>query len=408
MVQEKTVTDKNSDSSWRNRTVLGFSLASLMSDASHEMATAVLPLYLQSLGLGASVLGAIEGLADVGASLAKWLSGTIGQRLRAKKGITAWCYGVTTTCVGGFAFAATAPLFIVLRTVAWLGRGFRGPLRDSMMASAVEPKDYGKAFGLERAGDMLGAVIGPLLAALFVALALTLPQIFLITLIPGFGAVAAVVFLVKERRKTKEEIARSAARPSLPGRFWAFLGVVLLFGMGDFSRTFLILEGGRRLPPGAGTALLAVPVLLYVLHNAVSGVMTFPSGLLADKWSYGKTLAVGYGLGFAFNLGLAFLPGGLWWLVPLFLISGTYIAVEETVEKASAARMIPEESRSYALGMLATSNAVGDLFSSVSTGYLLDHFGRVWAYGLAAVLTGAGFVALLILVQVVKLEGERI
>lgn len=401
------MTADNADSSWRNRTVIGFSLASLLSDASHEMATAVLPLYLQSLGLGASVLGFIEGFADVGASLAKWVSGMVGQRLRAKKGITAWCYALTTSCVGAFAFAASAPPFIALRSVAWLGRGFRGPLRDSMMASAVEPKDYGKAFGLERAGDMLGAVIGPLLAALLVGLALTLPRIFLITLIPGFGAVAAVVFLVKERRKSDAEMGKVVARPPLPGRFWAFMAVVMLFGMGDFSRTFLILEGSRRLPPHAGTVLLAVPVLLYVLHNAVSGLMTFPSGLLADRWSYGKTLAVGYGLGFIFNLGLAFLPGGLWWLVPLFVISGTYIAVEETVEKASAARMIPEEARSYALGMLATANAVGDLFSSASTGFLLDRFGRVAAYGMAAFFTGAGFLALLVFVQAVRLEGEH-
>ncbi len=404
---EEMMDEEKRGSSWRNRTVLGFSLASLLSDASHEMATAVLPLYLQSLGLGASVLGIIEGIADVGASLAKWISGIAGQRLRAKKGITAWCYGLTTACVGAFAFAVTAPPFIVLRTVAWLGRGFRGPLRDSMMASAVEPRDYGKAFGLERAGDMAGAVIGPLLAAIFVGVAFTLPQIFLITLIPGLGAVAAVAFLVKERRKSRDEMAEVAARPPLPGRFWAFLAVVMLFGMGDFSRTFLILEGSRRLPPHAGAALLAVPVLLYVLHNAVSGLMTFPSGLLADRWSYGKTLAVGYGLGFIFNVGLAFLPGGLWWLVPLFLISGTYIAVEETVEKASAARMIPERARSYALGMLATANAAGDLFSSAATGFLLDRFGREAAYGVAAIFTGAGFVALLAFVRAVRLEEEH-
>jgi len=80
--------------------------------------------------------------------------------------------------------------------------------------------------------------------------------------------------------------------------------------------------------------------------------------------------------------------------VPLFVVSGVYIAIEETVEKATAARMIAPEARSYALGMLATANAVGDLASSLLTGFLLDHAGRVWAYGTAAVFSAAGVLTL--------------
>ena len=382
------------DRSWKNRTVLGFSLASLLSDASHEMATAVLPLYLQHLGLGASVLGWIEGLADVFGSGAKYWSGLMGQRLARKKPPTAWAYLVTTVCVGSFAFATSALPFIVLRTIAWMARGFRGPLRDTLMAEAVEPSQYGKAYGLERAGDMAGAVVGPLLTALFIGLALKLKTIFLITLAPGVGAVLAVVFLVREDGRAKEAGPR-LLRPPLPAAYWAFLAAVLLFGMGDFSRTFLILEAARRLPPGGGVAFLSIPVLLYVFHNAVSGLGTFPAGVLTDRWSYGRTLLLGYGMGVAFNLGLAFLSGSLWMLLPLFVLSGLYIAIEETVEKATAAKMIPSEARSYALGLLATANAVGDLTSSVLTGWLLDHMGRAWAYGIAAGFTGAGFIAML-------------
>jgi len=81
--------------------------------------------------------------------------------------------------------------------------------------------------------------------------------------------------------------------------------------------------------------------------------------------------------------------------VPLFVLSGVYIAIEETVEKATAAKMIPADARAYALGLLATANAVGDLTSSVLTGWLLDHMGRAWAYGVAAGFTGAGFLAML-------------
>ncbi|MGC8762527.1 MAG: MFS transporter [Acidobacteriota bacterium] len=379
-------------SPFRNRTVLGFSLASFFSDSSHEMATAVLPLYLQQLGLGASVLGWVEGLSDVFASAAKYWAGVAGQRMERRKGWVALGYLVTTLCVGAFAFAASALPFVLLRTLAWIGRGFRGPLRDALMAEAVEPSAYGKAYGLERAGDMAGAVAGPLLAALFLGLSLHLPAIFLITTIPGVLAVLSVVVLVGER-PPQGPLRQRPARPSLPPAYWLFLGAVLLFGLGDFSRTFLILEAARRLPPGGGL-LLSVPVLLYVFHNAVSGLATFPAGALTDRASPGFTLLLGYGLGVLFNLGMAFLPGTLWLLPPLFLLSGVYIAVEETVEKATAARMIGEEARTYALGLLATANAVGDLASSVLTGWLLDHVGRAWAYGTAAAFTLAGFLAM--------------
>ncbi len=380
--------------SWRNSTVLGFSLASLFSDASHEMATAVLPLYLQHLGLGASVLGWIEGLADVFGSGAKYWSGIVGQKLIRKKPSVASAYLVTTVCVGAFAFAATAVPFVLLRMTAWAARGFRGPLRDALMAEAVDPSQYGKAYGLERAGDMAGAVAGPLLAALFLALGLRLPVIFLITLVPGLGAVLAVVFLVHEPRRAAETARVRVSRPSLPGAYWGFLGAVLLFGMGDFSRTFLILEAARRLPSSSGLAYFSIPVLLYVFHNAVSGLATLPAGVLTDRWSHGRTLLLGYGIGVLFNVGLAVLSPSLWMLLPLFLLSGVYIAIEETVEKATAAKMIQEDARAYALGLLATSNAVGDLVSSVLTGWLLDHFGRTWAYGVAAGFTAAGFLGM--------------
>lgn len=387
------------DRSWRNRTVLGYSLASLFSDASHEMATAVLPLFLKNLGFGASVLGLIEGVADVVNSAAKWVAGSLGQRARHKKMLTAAAYAVTAAGVGAFAFVTRVIPFLVLRCVAWAARGFRGPLRDSLIASSTDPAHYGKAYGLERAGDMAGAVIGPLAAVALLAMGTSLERIFLWTLLPGFAAALAVVLLVREQATAKRALQERPLRPSLPPRYWAFLGAVLLFGMGDFSRTFLIFEAAGRLPLGASGALLSIPVLLYVGHNLVSGLSTVPAGALTDRWSYGRTLLLGYGLGCAFNLGLAFLPAGISWLVPLFVMSGVYIAIEETVEKATAARMIPEAARTYALGMLATANAVGDLVSSVVTGFLLDHLGRTWAYGTAGAFSAAGFLALALVIR---------
>ena len=385
--------------SWHNPTVVGFSLASLLSDASHEMATAVLPLYLKNLSLGASVLGLIEGIADITGSGAKWLAGAVGQRLRQKKRLTALAYAVTTVCVATFSLVTRVVPLLLLRAVAWAARGFRGPLRDTLMAESVDPAHYGKAYGLERAGDMAGAVVGPLAAVGLLAIGTSLPRIFLWTLLPGLGAALVVALLVRERPVGAGLHSQRELRPPLPREYWTFLGAVLLFGMGDFSRTFLIFEAAGRIPTSWTSAALSLPVLLYVGHNLTSGLATLPAGALADRWSYGRTLLLGYGLGTAFNLGLAFLPRGFGWLVPLFVVSGVTIAIEETVEKAAAARMIGEEARSYALGMLATANALGDLVSSVVTGLLLEHAGRSWAYGTAAAFTAAGSLALAVVVR---------
>jgi len=382
------------DRSWKNPTVLGFSLASLFSDASHEMATAVLPLYLKSLGLGAAALGLIEGVADLVNSASKWVSGSLGQRTRRKKAWTALTYAVSAACVGAFALVTQVVPFLLLRCVAWAARGFRGPLRDTLIADSTGPAHYGKAFGLERAGDMAGAVIGPLVAVALLASGVPLQRIFLWTLLPGFAAALAVVLFVRERAPDGASLSKRPLRPRLPPRYWAFLGAVLLFGMGDFSRTFLVFEAAGQLPSSGENAFLSIPLLLYVGHNLVSGLATVPAGALTDRWSYGRTLLLGYGLGLAFNVGFAFLPGGIGWLVPLFLMSGVYIAIEETVEKATAARMIPHAARSYALGMLATANAVGDLVSSLLTGFLRDRLGRAWAYGTAGAFSAAGFLAL--------------
>jgi MFS family permease len=385
--------------SWRNSTVLGFSLASLLSDASHEMATAVLPLYLKSLGLGAAVLGLVEGVADVSGSASKWVAGSVGQRARHRKVLTSSAYALTAACVGALSLATRVVPFLILRAVAWAARGFRSPLRDTLMAESVEPTHYGKAYGLERAGDMAGAVVGPLAAVGFLAIGMSLPTIFFCTLAPGFGAALAVLLLVREREPDGSILRERPLHPPLPPRYWAFLGAVLLFGMGDFSRTFLIFEAAGRLHTRSAAALLSLPVLLYAGHNLISGVSTVPAGALTDHWSYGRTLLLGYGLGLAFNLGLAFLPHGIAWLVPLFVVSGVYIAIEETVEKATAARMIADDARSYALGMLATANAVGDLVSSLLTGFLLDQLGRAWAYGTAALFSAAGVLALALVIR---------
>jgi MFS family permease len=388
---------------WITRSVLGIVLATLFSDFSHEMATAVLPYYLLTLSLGPSALGLIEGIADFLVSLARLAGGAAGQRLPRKKPLVALGYLVTAAATSALAGARGLASLVLLRTLAWAGRGFRSPLRDFLLADEVRRTHYGRAFGLERAGDMAGAVAGPLLAALLVWAGLTYRSIMVWSLIPGLLAVAAILFLVRERRDGAESkpAAGGAPKPSIPSKFWLLLAGVLLFGLGDFSRTFLILIAARSLggedAPAGGT--LSLPVLLYAGHNLVSALAAYPIGRWADRRSKVRVLIGGYVLGVATNVLLAFRSGEVAWVVAVIAMSGVYIAVEEVVEKASAAEFLPREVRSLGLGILACANALGDMASSLTVGFLLQRNLPLLAFGIPAACGALGVLWLLVVMK---------
>jgi len=391
-------------SGWLNRTVAAFGLTSFLSDVGHEMATSVLPLQLTRLGLGATALGAIEGIADAASGLAKLAGGVAGQRIARKKPWTAGGYALTAVFTSALGFVATLPLFVALRAAAWVGRGFRGPLRDFLVSDSVEPRFFARAFGVERAGDMVGAVVGPLLALTLLAAGIALQSVLLLAIVPGLLAAGCVVWLVKERAHDPE-VPAAALRPAMPSGYWPLVGAVLLFGMGDFSRSFLILAVAKAAPVADdGKAMVfGLPVLLYALHNGVSALATFPSGHLADRFGRRRVLAAGYVLGLGVNLTLAFGSRALPAVCFAFLLSGVAIAVEETVEKACVAELLPRDSRSYGLGVLATVNAVGDMVSSIAVGILWDRVGAGAAFGSAAACSAAGLSLLILIAR----RGDR-
>lgn len=388
---------------WVNAGLLGIVLATFFSDVSHEMCTAVLPLYLSTIGLGPAALGVVEGVADLLVCLAKLGGGLVGHRLERKKPWTAGAYLVTALATAAISAAGSLVMVASLRSLAWIARGFRSPLRDFLLADAVEPTHYGRAYGLERAGDMLGAAVGPLLAALFLYLGVDFRLVIAVTIVPGVLAAASIFFLARERvepvaKPSTEAVSALPQEPTLPrpaarlpASFRWFLVGVFFFGMGDFSRTFLILLAGRALAvegtsagPAAMAGTLSWAVLLYALHNVVSALAALPWGVWGDRASKRKVLVWGYALGAGTNLLLAWVGGSFLGLAAAMLLSGVYLAAEETLEKAAAAEMLPRESRSYGFGILAAVNAVGDMASSLYVGFLLEAGAPGWAFGLAA------------------------
>lgn len=360
-------------SRWLNRSTVGVALASLFSDVSHELATAVLPVVLLSLGAGPAAVGLIEGSADGLSAIAKLWGGVVSDRVARRKPLASIGYLVTAVGTAAIGVCTTWWQVMFCRVTAWIGRGSRSPARDVLMTEAAAPEALGKAFGMERAGDAFGAVLGPLLALALIASGVPAHHVMLWSIVPGTLAFLAITLLVVERRRDDVPGAHTfrASLTATPPAFRRYLGGILLFGSGDFSRTMLILYVTQH---AQGTLFAwqgaTLAIALYVLHNAVSTVAAFPIGMLTDAVGRRPVIVVGYLFAAATTLGFAVLGSTPLVLIALFICSGIYIACEEVAEKAYAAEILPEHIRGTGMGLLAATNGIGDMLSSALVGTL--------------------------------------
>jgi MFS family permease len=382
---------------WLNGTVLGIGLASLFSDWAHETATTLLPPFLASLGVAAVWLGLIEGVADGLSSAAKLASGFATDRLARRKPVAVCGYLVTALGTAAFGLATSAWHVMAARSAAWLGRGVRTPIRKALLAGAVTKETYGRAFGLERMMDTLGAILGP--ASAFLLLPLlnhNYRKLFALTLIPGIAAAFAMMFLVKEQeRKRVAHVSFGQSLRSLPGNFKKLLVAVGLFGAGDFAHSLLILLAAQKLTPSLGAAGAAAAATgLYVLHNVCYAASAPVTGQLADRFNKGRLLAAGYLMAGGMALAVMLLPLNVWTLALVFVMGGTYMGMIETAEDSFSAELVGEEQHGMAFGTMATVNGIGDFVSSVTVGVLWSAFGTWAAFTYCAFFffAGAGLV----------------
>jgi MFS family permease len=397
------------DAGWLNRNVVGMGLTSLLSDAGHEMATAVLAGFLAVLGAPVYALGLIEGVSDALSSFVKLGAGWWSDRLGHRKAIVTTGYALTGTAKALFALALGWPLVLVGRSLAWFGRGIRGPLRDAILAESVPAKDRGKAFGFHRAGDTIGAIIGPLIAGWLLVALLPYAEldpsqpfriIFLLTLIPGLGSALAFALVVREKRRPADPTIRFwASVRALPAPFRCLLAGVGVFGLGDFSPTLLILAATSLMTPEYGPIAAAqTGALLYALRNALYAAASYPVGAASDRYSRRGLLGVGYVLAALVMIGFAAMffwtVTSLLGLAILFALAGVFTAFVDALEGALTADLVPHLAlRGTAFGVVGTVNGVGDFVSSVVVG-LLWSVHPALGFGYAALMMLAGEVLL--------------
>jgi MFS family permease len=351
--------------------------ASFFSDAGHEIATAVLPAFLTGvLGGSAATLGLIEGLSDALLGLAKLVSGPLANQPARRVQLARGGYLLTALCTAAIGLATTIWQAGVLRAAAWVARGARTPARDAMLAGLAPPDAYGRSFGVERAGDNLGAVVGPLLASLLVA-TVGIRTSFLFALIPGTLAAASIslaaarahrmLTTVPVRQQARLQLAKlrraGLLRPLLP---------VALFELGNITTTLLILRATQLLEHGgrSPTAAAALAIVLYAGHNLTAAIVALVGGAWVDRRGPRLVFAAGAAADVLAYGGFAF-PIHHWLvLAGCFCLAGAGIGLAEPAESTMVAQLLPDRLRGSGFGLLGGLQSAGDLLSSTIVGLL--------------------------------------
>jgi MFS family permease len=355
------------------------------------MVTSVLPTFLTStLHAGPGALGAIDGIADALTGVCKLAGGPLANDPTRRGRFAAGGYlgtGLATAAIG----LTTAVWQVgILRAVAWGSRGLRSPARDMLLTDIASEGAYGRAFGIERAGDNAGAIIGPLAASGLVAV-LGIRHAILLAFIPG---VLAAVAIMVAARAARQALTSTTGRRTLSFNLRELrqaglvrvLTPVAFFELGNLATTLLILRATDLLHTDARslTAATSLAILLYAAHNLVATLGALFGGQLLDRITARPVFAAA---GVAYVGGYAvFAVGPHPWplLLLAFVLSGLGIGFAETAESTVVARGLPAHLRSNGFGVLGLTKSIGDLGATVTAGILWSAVSPVVAFAYAA------------------------
>ena len=413
-----------------HRNVWATSGTSFLTDVSSEMLLNVLPLFLANvLGVRIWAVGAVEGLADATASILKLYSGWLSDRLGTRK----W------PAVAGYAISAVSKPFYYLASswgavaaIRWgdrVGKGVRTAPRDALLADSTPAGRRGLAFGLHRAADTAGAVVGIAVSIWVVQQvqgggvlleAETFRKLVLWSLLPAFLGVAVLAVCATDviskgvgrgngaaGRSGGKESSAAAGRPRLRLRglgrgFGAFVACSVIFELGNSADAFLVLRAQER-----GLSVAGI-LWLLLAFNVVYTLVSTPAGSLADRISRKRVVAAAWGLYAVVYLGFA-LADTTMHVTVLYLMYGCYHGLVAGAAKALVADLVPAEQRGTAYGGYAAAIGLATLPASLLAGVLWEGLFAWEGFGPAAPFVfGAAMAALAALLLLVAVPGERV
>ncbi|HEY2378472.1 MAG TPA: MFS transporter [Gemmatimonadaceae bacterium] len=390
-----------------SRNVYALTAVSFFTDVSSEMIYPLLPAFLTiTLGASASFLGAIEGAAETTAALLKLASGWWSDRVQRRKPLVLAGYAIASIMRPLVALARSAAQVLVIRVSDRVGKGIRNSPRDALIADSVDASNRGRAFGFNRTGDHAGGVVGPLIAfALVEWRHVALRTVFWWAVLPGALAVLTVVFGVKEVPRptvavtSHQQPTTTSRQQPLGGRFWAVLGVILLFTLGNSTDAFLLLRAQQL-----GVPVAFAPILWAFLH-VVKSLSSTPGGALSDRVGRKPLLVAGwllYALVY-FGFGRA---SAHWHAWALFGVYGVFFGLTEGSERALVTDMVPSARRGTAFGWYNLTIGVGALPASIIFGALWDRLGSRQAFDFGASLALAAAMGIAVIGAAQRVEGR--
>ena len=383
----------NTDEKEGMKNIKTLGLVSFFTDFSSEMILGILPYFVTStLGLSRTFLGILDGSAELSSYAFRMVSGTISDKIGKRKILVVWGYSLSTISKPFFSFANNWLDTFLIRTTDRVGKGIRTAPRDALISESVPDYKHGKAFGLHRTLDQLGAIAGPLAAFLLLQV-VDIRTIFLFSLIPGGIAVLILILFVKEKinHKTNNTVKifslfEKTLKNNKP--FVFFLVVSAIFGAGAFNFSFVLLRSSDL-----GVEKNFIPIV-YLVINVAYAAIGFPMGVLSDKIRKEIVILISYGI---FGLSLFFMSyshdtNTAYVIAAVF---GLYLGISETVQRAIIPRFVGSELRGTAFGIYNLVSGVAFFASNIMFGFLWDSFSldmALWYSGITTIIASCGLI----------------
>ena len=364
---------------------------SFFTDFSTEMVLGVLPLFIVSnLGATRAMLGALEGSSELASYALRMVSGMLSDRIGKRKVFILVGYALSTVSKPFFAFATSWYHALALRLSDRFGKGIRTAPRDALIADSVPESASGRAFGLHRTLDQMGAIAGPVAA--FALLSFTdIRGVFLFSLLPGAISVIVLAFFVREialRTSARKTMLAKVTDLVHKNRPFVLLVVVSgIFSAGSFNFSFVLLRASEL-----GAQQNTVP-LVYAVINVAHTAVAYPSGKLADRIGREKILVIGYAV-FAASAAMMTLAYGAASAYLVAIVYGAYAGIAETLQRAVIPRYVPPESRGTAFGLYNLVVGFGFFAAGVVFGLLWDISGIIAASTYSISLTAVAIIGM--------------
>jgi len=380
------------------RNVWAVSATSFLMDVSSEMVINILPLFLSNvLGVRTNIIGLIEGVAESTASILKLFSGWFSDKIGGRKWLAVVGYGISALAKPFFYFANTWGVVAGVRWADRVGKGVRTAPRDALVADSVTKETRGLAFGFHRAADTAGAMLGLLVALLIVWVAQqssvelgasTFRTVVLVSLVPAFLAVLALIIGAKEVTVSGQRAMPKFALRGLGRPFLVFMVIVGIFDLGNSSDAFLVLRAQER-----GISVIGILAMLATF-NLVYTLISTPAGSLSDRIGRRRLIVVGWLVYAAIYLGFALAQTG-WQIWVLYVVYGLYYGMAYGTSKAMIADLVPDALRGTAYGTYNAVLGILDFPASLIAGLLWQGAGGWQGFGAPAPFFFGGAMALI-------------